>query len=46
MRRRDYLFCRLSEVRELMRPVPIPGPEPRWGLCDGLHHEAHEFVPA
>ncbi len=44
--RRDYYFCRLSDVRELMRPVPIPGDEPRWGLCDGLHREAHELVPA
>jgi hypothetical protein len=45
-RQRGYLFCRLSDVREIMRPVPIPGEEPRWGLCDGLHREAHEFVPA
>ena len=29
-----------------MRPVPIPGDPPRWGLCDGLHRDAHEFVPA
>ena len=45
-RRRGHLFCRLSDVREIMRPVPIPGDTPRWGLCDGLHREAHEFVPA
>ena len=45
-RRRSFYFCRLSEVRELMRPVPIPGDEARWGLCDGLHPEAHELVPA
>jgi hypothetical protein len=45
-RRRGYFFCRLSEVRELMRPVPLPGEEPRLGLCDGNHREAHEFVPA
>ena len=45
-RERQYYLCRLSEVRELMRPVPIPGQEGRWGLCDGLHREAHEFVPA
>lgn len=45
-RARGYLFCRLSDVREIMRPVAIPGESPRWGLCDGLHHEAHEFVPA
>jgi len=44
--RRGFLFCRLSDVREIMRPVPIPGDSPRWGLCDGLHREAHEFVPA
>jgi hypothetical protein len=45
-RRRGHLFCRLSDVREIMRPVPIPGDAPRFGLCDGLHREAHEFVPA
>ena len=44
-RRGDFL-CRLSDVREIMRPVPLPGDEPRWGLCDGLHRTAHEFVPA
>jgi hypothetical protein len=46
MAAKGYLFCRRGEVRELMRPVPIPGDEPRWGLCDGLHRDAHEFVPA
>ncbi len=45
-RDRGYYFCRLSGVRELMRPVPIPGDTPRWGVCDGMHREAHEFVPA
>jgi hypothetical protein len=45
-RKRGYFFCRLSDVREIMRPVPIPGEEPRWGLCDGLHRQAHEFVPS
>jgi hypothetical protein len=45
-RQRDYLFCRLSDVREIMRPVTIPGDRPRLGLCDGLHRQAHEFVPA
>jgi hypothetical protein len=47
-RDRGYYFCRLSDVREIMRPVSIPFPEgqSRWGLCDGLHREAHEFVPA
>jgi hypothetical protein len=45
-RERGHLVCRLSSVREIMRPVPIPGESPRWGLCDGLHRESHEFVPA
>ena len=47
---RDYLFCRKGEVREIMRPIPIPGPDApdagRWGLCDGIHRDDHEFVPA
>ena len=48
---RDFLFCRRSEVREIMRPVPIPDPDGapdqgRWGLCDGIHRDDHEFVPA
>lgn len=46
MAKRGYLMCRRGEVRELMRPVAIPGDEPRWGLCDGFHRDAHEFVPA
>lgn len=46
MAKRGYLFCRRGEVRELMRPVAIPGGQPRWGLCDGVHADAHEFVPA
>jgi hypothetical protein len=33
-------------VREIMRPVPLSSDPPAWGLCDGLHREAHEFVPA
>ena len=45
-RRRGYLFCRLSDVREIMRPIAVPGETPRWGLCDGNHREAHELVPA
>jgi hypothetical protein len=49
---KGYLFCRKGEVREIMRPIPIPaadGDAPdagRWGLCDGIHRDAHEFVPA
>ncbi len=46
MRTKGWLFCRRGEVREIMRPVPIPGDEPRWGLCDGIHRDDHEFVPA
>ena len=45
---KGYLFCRRGEVREIMRPVPIGGPDgaTRWGLCDGIHRDDHEFVPA
>ena len=46
MAARGYLFCRRGEVREIMRPIPIPGDTPRWGLCDGIHRDEHEFVPA
>jgi len=45
---KGYLFCRRGEIREIMRPVPIPGDGPddpvRWGLCDGIHRDDHEFV--
>ena len=46
MARRGELFCQRGRVREIMRPVPIPGETPRWGLCDGIHRDDHEFVPA
>jgi hypothetical protein len=46
MARKKYLFCRRSKVREIMRPVVIPGETVRWGLCDGIHRDDHEFVPA
>ena len=46
MRERGYLFCRRGEVREIMRPVAIPGEPARWGLCDGIHRDDHEFIPA
>jgi hypothetical protein len=59
MAERGYLFCRRGEVREIMRPVPIPGADDgdagategapdvgRLGLCDGIHRDDHEFVPA
>ncbi len=46
MRDRGYLFCRRSAVREIMRPIPVPGDSPRLGLCDGIHRDDHELVPA
>ncbi len=46
MRRRGLLICRRSEFREIMRPVPMPLDPPVWGLCDGIHRDDHEFVPA
>ncbi len=55
MAARGYLFCRRGEVREIMRPVPIPGSDEAdgeaaalgaLGLCDGIHRDDHEFVPA
>ena len=45
-RGKGHLICKLSDVRELMRPIAIPGEDPRWGLCDGVHREAHQLVPA
>ena len=45
-RSRGHYVCRKSEVRELMRPVPLPIDPPAWGVCDGRHHDDHEFVPA
>lgn len=46
MGRKGYLFCRKGQVREILRPVAIPGDPPRIGLCDGIHQDDHEFVPA
>jgi len=43
---KGYLFCRRGQVREIMRPVVIPGEPQRLGLCDGIHRDDHEFVPA
>ncbi len=44
MAQRGLLFCRRSQVREIMRPVWLPGDPPRLGLCDGIHRDDHEFV--
>ena len=46
MAAKGYLFCRRGEVREIMRPIAIPLDPPKWGLCDGIHRDDHEFVPA
>ncbi len=46
MARKGYLFCRKGIVREIMRPIPVDGDSPKWGLCDGLHRDDHELVPA
>jgi hypothetical protein len=49
MAARDFLFCRKGTVREIMRPIPIPGPDgtiARYGLCDGIHRDDHELIPA
>lgn len=46
MHSRGMFLCRRSEIREIMRPVPLPGDTVRWGLCDGIHRDDHEFVPA
>jgi len=44
MARRGWFFCQKGDVREIMRPVVLPGE--RWGLCDGIHRDDHAFVPA
>ena len=44
---RGWLRCSRSGVREIMRPIRLPhGAGAEFGLCDGLHHDAHEFLPA
>jgi hypothetical protein len=44
MAERGWLFCRRSQVREIMRPVLLPGEPRRLGLCDGIHRDDHEFI--
>jgi hypothetical protein len=49
MAEKGYLFCRRGQIREIMRPIPVPSVESsaqRWGLCDGIHRDAHELIPA
>lgn len=51
MATKGYLFCQRGQVREIMRPVSIPALDEapdvgRWGLCDGIHRDDHEFIPA
>lgn len=43
---RGMLLCRRGDVRDIMRPVRLPGEDERFGLCDGIHRGDHEFVPA
>jgi hypothetical protein len=49
MSERGFLFCRKGRIREIMRPIHVPaadGASVRWGLCDGIHRDDHELVPA
>ena len=46
MASKGYFFCRRGDVREIMRPIALPLDPPAWGLCDGIHRDDHEFVPA
>ena len=53
MGERGFLFCRRGMVREIMRPIPLPARDgtdgteaTTYGLCDGVHRDDHEFVPA
>ena len=43
---KGFYLCRRGEIREIMRPVELPLEPPAWGLCDGIHRDDHEFVPA
>jgi len=41
---RGWPVCQQSSVREIMRPIALG--DSRHGLCDGIHRDAHEFLPA
>ncbi len=41
---RDWPVCQQSSVREIMRPIALG--DSRHGLCDGIHRDAYEFLPA
>ena len=44
---RGWLRCSRSEVREIMRPIPLQATGVATiGLCDGIHRDDHEFVSA
>ncbi|MBF8289058.1 MAG: hypothetical protein HW391_26 [Chloroflexi bacterium] len=45
---RGWFFCRRGQVREIMRPIAVPMPDGAsgLGLCDGIHRDDHEFIPA
>ena len=47
---RGWQLCHKGSVREIMRPIPLtstsPNDDASLGICDGLHHDAHEFSPA
>jgi hypothetical protein len=44
MAARGMLYCRRSEIRQIMRPIWLPTEPRRLGLCDGIHRDDHEFV--
>ena len=44
MAARGIVFCRRSQIREMMRPVWLPLEPRRLGLCDGIHRDDHEFI--
>ena len=39
-----WSFAATVPEDEIMRPVWLPTDPVRLGLCDGLHHDDHEFV--